>query len=33
QLSGTEGAAALLGLKPSTLAYRMKTFDITKPAS
>ena len=32
-LSGAEGAAALLGLKPSTLAYRMKTFDITKPAS
>ena len=33
QLSGADGAAALLGLKPSTLAYRMKTFDITKPVS
>ncbi|MCZ6616965.1 MAG: sigma 54-interacting transcriptional regulator [Gammaproteobacteria bacterium] len=31
QLSGTDGAAALLGLKPSTLAYRMKTFGIAKP--
>jgi len=33
QLSGDEGAAALLGLKPSTLAYRMKSFDIAKPVS
>jgi len=28
---GDEGAAALLGIKPSTLAYQMKTFDIRKP--
>ncbi len=31
QLSGADGAAVLLGLKPSTLAYRMKTFAITRP--
>ncbi|MCH7671356.1 MAG: sigma 54-interacting transcriptional regulator [Proteobacteria bacterium] len=29
---GDEGAAALLGVKPSTLAYQMKTFGISKPA-
>jgi len=28
---GDEGAAALLGIKPSTLAYQMKTFGILKP--
>lgn len=28
---GDEGAAALLGLKPSTLAYQMKTLGIRKP--
>ena len=27
---GTDGAAELLGLKPSTLTYRMKVFDIRK---
>ncbi len=32
RLSGANGAAELLGLKPSTLAYRMKTFSLTKPA-
>lgn len=29
---GDEGAAALLGVKPSTLAYQMKTFGIKKPS-
>lgn len=29
---GDEGAAALLGVKASTLAYQMKTFGISKPA-
>jgi transcriptional regulator with GAF, ATPase, and Fis domain len=29
---GAGGAAELLGIKPSTLAYRMKALDITKPA-
>lgn len=29
---GDEGAAVLLGVKPSTLAYQMKTFGISKPA-
>lgn len=29
---GPDGAAALLGIKPSTLTYRMKVLDITKPA-
>ena len=33
QHSGPDGAAALLGLKPSTLAYRVKSFGLTKPAS
>ena len=31
RVSGRDGAAALLGLKPSTLAYRMKTLGIAKP--
>ena len=31
QVWGEHGAAALLGIKPSTLAYRMKNFGITKP--
>ena len=30
RISGTDGAAELLGLKPSTLAYRMHTFGIEK---
>lgn len=30
RVSGNGGAAELLGLKPSTLAYRMRTFDIEK---
>jgi PAS domain S-box-containing protein len=30
RISGTGGAAELLGLKPSTLAYRMQTFGIEK---
>ena len=29
---GDEGAASLLGVKPSTLAYQMKTFGIQKPS-
>ena len=29
---GPDGAAALVGIKPSTLAYRMKVLGITKPA-
>ncbi len=29
---GPDGAAALLGIKPSTLAYRMKVLGITRPA-
>ncbi|MBL4821076.1 MAG: sigma 54-interacting transcriptional regulator, partial [Gammaproteobacteria bacterium] len=29
---GDEGAAALLGVKASTLAYQMKTFGISKPS-
>ena len=28
---GPEGAAELLGMKPSTLTYRMKALGITKP--
>ncbi|MCZ6888033.1 MAG: sigma 54-interacting transcriptional regulator, partial [Gammaproteobacteria bacterium] len=32
RMSGPDGAAELLGLKPSTLAYRMKGFGIVKPA-
>lgn len=31
KISGTDGAAELLGIKPSTLAYRMTNFDISKP--
>jgi len=32
RISGPKGAAELLGVKPSTLAYRMKVFGIEKPA-
>ena len=28
RISGTDGAAELLGIKPSTLAYRMKVYGI-----
>jgi len=31
KVSGPEGAASLLGLKPTTLAYRMKTMGIASP--
>jgi len=31
RISGPEGAAELLGVKPSTLAYRMKVFGLAKP--
>ncbi|MEQ8516479.1 MAG: sigma 54-interacting transcriptional regulator [Chromatocurvus sp.] len=31
RISGSEGAAALLGIKPSTLAYRMKRLGLAKP--
>jgi transcriptional regulator with GAF, ATPase, and Fis domain len=31
RISGDAGAAELLGIKPSTLAYRMQGFDIQKP--
>lgn len=31
RISGTDGAAELLGIKPSTLAYRMKLYGIQKP--
>ena len=31
RISGDGGAAELLGLKPSTLAYRMRSFGIEKP--
>lgn len=31
RISGTDGAAELLGIKPSTLAYRMKVYGITQP--
>ncbi len=31
RIAGPGGAAELLGIKPSTLAYRMKNFDIEKP--
>jgi PAS domain S-box-containing protein len=31
RISGPDGAAELLGVKPSTLAYRMKIFGIEKP--
>jgi transcriptional regulator with GAF, ATPase, and Fis domain len=30
RISGDGGAAELLGLKPSTLAYRMRVFEIEK---
>ncbi len=33
KVSGTGGAAALLGLKPSTLSYQMKAFGIERPPS
>lgn len=33
QVWGADGAAALLGIKPSTLTYRMKQFGIVKEAS
>jgi hypothetical protein len=29
---GPDGAAALLGIKPSTLTYRMKVLGVSKPA-
>ena len=32
KISGKEGAADLLGIKPSTLAYRMSAFGIEKPS-
>lgn len=31
RISGTDGAAELLGIKPSTLAYRMKVYGIKQP--
>ena len=31
RISGADGAADLLGLKPSTLSYRMKVLEIEKP--
>ncbi len=31
RISGTDGAAELLGIKPSTFAYRMKLYGIQKP--
>jgi formate hydrogenlyase transcriptional activator len=31
KISGKDGAAALLGLKPSTLTYRMKALGIKRP--
>ena len=30
RISGTDGAAEFLGLKPSTLTYRMKSFEIER---
>jgi len=30
QISGSEGAAALLGIKPSTLTYRINAFGIQR---
>ncbi len=33
RISGTDGAAELLGIKPSTLAYRMKAYGIKKSES
>lgn len=33
RIAGPGGAAELLGIKPSTLAYRMKNFDIEKPVA
>jgi len=32
RISGADGAAELLGLKPSTLAYKIKNFSIKKPS-
>jgi transcriptional regulator with GAF, ATPase, and Fis domain len=32
RVSGPEGAAELLGVKPTTLADRMRTFGIKRPA-
>ena len=32
KISGAGGAAELLGIKPSTFAYRMKIFGIDKPS-
>jgi hypothetical protein len=32
RISGPGGASELLGIKPSTMAYRMKIFAIEKPA-
>lgn len=31
KVAGSQGAAALLGIKPSTLSYRMNNFDIRRP--
>jgi len=31
KISGSSGAAELLGIKPSTLAYRLSQFGIKKP--
>jgi hemoglobin len=33
KVSGSDGAAAMLGLKPSTLASRLKALDVTRPES
>ena len=33
RISGKGGAADLLGIKPSTLTYRMKSLEIEKPAN
>ena len=32
RVSGTDGAAELLGVKPTTLADRIRTFGIKRPA-
>jgi transcriptional regulator with GAF, ATPase, and Fis domain len=32
KIFGAGGAAELLGIKPSTIAYRMKVFGIEKPS-
>ncbi|MBV1959934.1 MAG: hypothetical protein KUG53_04290, partial [Pseudomonadales bacterium] len=31
KISGTNGAAELLGIKPSTLAYRLSLYGLKKP--